>query len=194
MKNKKTLWWLQVLLMPVSMVPQAWVFYQGRIGGITLSFFLVNLLFFAFNAYIAWEEKHESLGIYVLWGSGTALGLAVAALVGVPWRSSDSVTTGITVAACLVVVFVQLRKHRMITPLAKGVMGGWCSVVLHAQVILVMYQDQSSSGFSVSMIAVGFVLVTMRMIFTWDSRALFVAESLRLLSIIVTAIAWWMYR
>lgn len=193
--KKSKLFWFQILLIFLSGVPQIYVLWQGRIAGLTISFFAVNIGFFILNTWIAKEEGNtEVVIIYSGWGIGCTLSIVLALAAGLRWMPSDTLTTGICLAwATALVSYNALQKRLLLDHFTKALISGFFAVVLHAQVIHAMYRAQSSEGLSVSILIVAHIAITLRMILVRDSRPLLLAEAIREVSVIIASIVWVYY-
>ncbi len=195
MKGKSKLFWFQVILGICSITPQTYGFLQGRIGGVTISFFLINAAFFLINRHVAREEgNREAFIIYSMWGFACLAYIALTLIAGLPWRESDLYATGSCVAfATLAVLYRKRKGEELFDPLTKGITSGFFAIVLHAQIILAMRADQSSAGLSGMMMLVAHISITSRLWQVREVRPLMISELARELSLVAATVAWWWY-
>lgn len=141
------LFWFQIVMAWIYMVPQVWQIIQGKTGGLTLAMWVIFMgyLFVSLSlAMLAWKEKKERIRFYTVlifaqWSIFISA-LFLMCVGTVYWSPGDTVV-------CVAVVFLSvatvLRKGFK-DPMTRGWLSVWCKGIPQLWMAYVMWSSQSA--------------------------------------------------
>jgi len=201
------LFWFQVIMAWLYMVPQVVQISQGRTGGLTLAMWVIFMgyLFVSLSlALLAWREKKEKIRLYtvVIFAQWTIfiLVLFIMGIKSVHWSAGDTVV-------CIVVSIlsiVTVVHNGLKDPMTRGWLSVWCKGIPQLWIAYVMLAAGSAEWLPpLSLLATNATSIP-RLIQVylqgrrggWDraTKGLFLGETANVATWLVVTIVWFILR
>ncbi|MCD4761292.1 hypothetical protein K8R42_05380 [bacterium] len=146
----KFLFWFQVIMAWVYMVPQTRQILKGETGGLTLALWLMFMGYLLISlslSILSYKEKKEKIRFYTVlifaqWNI-FILFLFLLGLNKIRWTNGDTVVS-ISVAILSIITICYYRSLK--DPMARGFLAMWCKGVPQLWLACVICQANSSEG------------------------------------------------
>lgn len=203
----KRLFWFQVIMAWVYMLPQVVQITRGKTGGLTLAMWamFMGYLLASFSlALLAWRERKEKLRLYtvIVFAQWTVfiLVLFVMSIKSVRWSSGDSVV-------CIVVGLLSVATvihFGFKDPMTKGWLAVWCKGIPQLWAAYVMLASNSAEWLTPILLLASNATSIPRLVLVylqgsqgaWDreTKAMFLGETANVTTWTVVTIVWFVLR